>query len=84
MHCAALALLLTTRMPVLWLCVGMCSSGIGVVFGDLNFSFVLEYQNSILYLLYVLSCQTWMSGRLQIVYSDLKDSTGLVIAAFKV
>lgn len=37
MHCAALALHLTTRMPVLWMCVGMCGTGIGVVFEALYF-----------------------------------------------
>lgn len=33
MQRAALTLHLTTRMPVLWICVGMCGTGIGVVFG---------------------------------------------------
>ena len=28
---------LTTRMPVLWLCVGKCGTGIGVVYGGLFF-----------------------------------------------
>jgi hypothetical protein len=37
--CRASTLLLTTRMPELWLCVSMCGFGIGVVFQS-HLSFV--------------------------------------------
>ena len=40
MHSAAVNRYLTTRMLVLWMCVGMRGTGIGVVFGGLHFQFV--------------------------------------------
>ena len=73
---AALTPYSTTRMPVLWLCVGMGGTGIGVVFGELNFiplSRNLTQQSKAVNDIVCVS----VFG----LYSDRNDLTGLVIAA---